>query len=497
MKNINFPSIEEFISAIGKYSESPELKIIFSKLEITEKDLTKFSEIAGYQVWDNDEAGLQLNFERIDFMNLVYNKRPWILTDIIFWGHEKKPKKKETILCYKEPLPYRLDFSMSREKVREILSAPLGQPKIFGLSDNIDLWVSETFELTVDYAGEKGIRCISLGIIVDDRKIFTPPDMKKKEWISQMEYLLTGPKNENSAFTFQDLVYKAPINKGNEVVELLMKSFLGPFDSSVMQACITVLGQADFNTYYDSYFKILPDLLALSDSSIAMELLDHPGFKLKKKHIKNILKRIWKTSPDGKLQMEIDKYIEKWNLEDERPYSKIYLQPGPGITYDHLIEEMDLKNILKDFLEEGERLLQIMPVGFFPDHPDSLVDNEGILAVYYTKWAYFRNFLNIKNTQLDTCLSKSGNFKEKLHVLRASLGPELLPSHFTKESFSFTRAYYKPGWKHFYLKDFGEIFPNFEKSEYIDDTDDNYQMIESILNMRYDEWKSEINVCGT
>ncbi|UKB85829.1 hypothetical protein LF887_09465 [Chryseobacterium sp. MEBOG06] len=169
MKNINFPSIEEFTSAIGKDSESPELKMIFSKLEITEKDLNRLT-VKGYRVWSNGEAGLQLNLENIDFMNRLSpprNKGPWILTNIIFWNHLIKTKKKETMLCYKEPLPYRLDFLMSREKVRETLSAPLGNPKIFGLSDNVDLWVSETFELRVNYAGEKGIRCISLGIIVD------------------------------------------------------------------------------------------------------------------------------------------------------------------------------------------------------------------------------------------------------------------------------------------------------------------------------------------
>lgn len=149
-----------------------------------------------------------------------------------------------------------------------------------------------------------------------------------------------------------------------------------------------------------------------------------------------------------------------------------------------------MKDILKDFLEEGEALFESMPVDFFPD-PNETKKSDGILPILYTKWAYFRGLLSFENEELREILIKNENFKEKLKAARRILGNELLPSHFSKEGFIFTRKYYNPGWKHLYFKDFGSVFPDYESFEDIPDTQENYCLLESLLDQRFNEWVSE------
>lgn len=84
---------------------------------------------------------------------------PWVLTDVIFWGW-----RNNTGTSYDGPMPFGLNFLMSRDLVRSQVPARLGAPMVFGFSGNVDTWTLGKLELAVDYDGEKAIRCISLGI---------------------------------------------------------------------------------------------------------------------------------------------------------------------------------------------------------------------------------------------------------------------------------------------------------------------------------------------
>ncbi|HGW5375629.1 TPA: hypothetical protein ACNIJL_004659 [Pseudomonas aeruginosa] len=148
--------------------------------------------------------------------------------------------------------------------------------------------------------------------------------MKKEEWIAKIKKILAAPRNEKNAIEFHELVYEAPIEEGQEVVDLLMESFLDPFDSSVMQGCITVLSGVGINEYYEAYFKIIRELLKIRETSTAIDLLDYPGHELDGNEIKEVLRKIKQMSPSGELKVEIDHLINFWNLEDEHPYSEIY-----------------------------------------------------------------------------------------------------------------------------------------------------------------------------
>ncbi|WPO00209.1 hypothetical protein [Pseudomonas sp. MUP55] len=106
----------------------------------------------------------------------------------------------------------------------------------------------------------------------------------KAQWINEITKVLNGPRNRVTEEKFHKLIYETPSIADSEVVDSIMRSFLKPFDSSVMQACTTTLGGIDFEHYYKSLFKILPKLLHQNPDS-ALCLLNYPGYELKNEHI--------------------------------------------------------------------------------------------------------------------------------------------------------------------------------------------------------------------
>ncbi len=134
---------------------------------------------------------------------------------------------------------------------------------------------------------------------------------------------MNSPRNQANAEKFHELVYEAPLNAGVDIIDALMHSFLAPFDSSVMQACVTVLSGVDFNGYFDAYFKVLPELIKL-DPDTALSLLDYPGYEINEKQILQIEARIKKLDPSGALKKELDFQISNLGLKDDFPFSSLY-----------------------------------------------------------------------------------------------------------------------------------------------------------------------------
>lgn len=145
----------------------------------------------------------------------------------------------------------------------------------------------------------------------------------KAQWITEMTDLLDGPRNRETEEKFHKLVYEIPPDADSQIVDTIMNSFLRPFESSVMQACITTLGGIGVEKYYDSYFKIFPQLLH-QDTNNALCLLNYPGFELKHQHIRKIVDMIKKIDPSGTLKAEVDYQIIYWNLKNDEPWSSIY-----------------------------------------------------------------------------------------------------------------------------------------------------------------------------
>lgn len=167
MKSLN---IDDIFTAIGQDSDSPELQRIFSSLCIDEKDLEKYPmSLEGRRLWSNQNAGLQLEFKDIGLIRDIpyhdIDEGPWVLTKFIFWGRRKKGNP------YDGPLPYNLDFSMSRQDVREKMdNYGLGKATVLGFSEDVDMWIDRSVEIALAYLEEGGIHSISMGMPVDRSK---------------------------------------------------------------------------------------------------------------------------------------------------------------------------------------------------------------------------------------------------------------------------------------------------------------------------------------
>jgi len=157
--------IETLISAIGKNSDSSYLKKLFTQINIEEKDLRKYPmSLPGRRLWANDSLGLQLDFKDIGLLKSIpyhdLDEGPWVLTKLIFWGHRKKKP------LYSGPLPYGLNFRLTRKKTRALLfNKGLGKALTLGFSGEVDAWSLNNLELTAEYLEDDDIiRCIAIGI---------------------------------------------------------------------------------------------------------------------------------------------------------------------------------------------------------------------------------------------------------------------------------------------------------------------------------------------
>jgi hypothetical protein len=165
---MHHPGIDAALAAVGNHSESDALQKLFAEMKINETDLRKHPfKLVELRFWSDEARGLQMEFEdaglRTHIPNHDLGDGPWVLTNFVYWGARKnKP-------AYGGPLPFGLDFSMSRDKVREVLHRHgLGVAAVMGFSGDVDMWDLTSGELTVDFSAlNDGIRCVAIGVPID------------------------------------------------------------------------------------------------------------------------------------------------------------------------------------------------------------------------------------------------------------------------------------------------------------------------------------------
>ena len=113
------------------------------------------------------------------------------------------------------------------------------------------------------------------------------------------------------------------------------------------------------------------------------------------------------------------------------------------------------------------------------------------MPVFYLQWASTHNLL-LNNEELTRATPSKNTLASKLKTVKEILGDQLLPTHFNPEGNAFTQDYYRPGWRYFYLTDFGETFYEDDNLDDVTDTETNYRKIEAILNDRFSKWLSKI-----
>mgnify|MGYP003365063497 CR=1 FL=1 len=146
-----------------------------------------------------------------------------------------------------------------------------------------------------------------------------------------------------------------------------------------------------------------------------------------------------------------------------------------------------MEDILKQFLEDGGENLGKQPFDFFPISNEAS-EGTGILPFFYLKWAATHGLL-LNNNELTIVTTIKDTLASKLKKIRVILGDQLLPSHFTPEGNAFTQCYYRPGWKYFYLTDFGKTFDEYDDLDDVTDTESNYGKIRAVLEDRFLKWQ--------
>ena len=87
---IKYPTPEQFMAALGKTHDSPEVKFVFEAMGVTWSDVKKFSKDLETRIYQSNELGFGFTFED---EGKIYEKPyhdigdgPFIMTDCAFWG---------------------------------------------------------------------------------------------------------------------------------------------------------------------------------------------------------------------------------------------------------------------------------------------------------------------------------------------------------------------------------------------------------------------------
>ncbi|MQG94756.1 hypothetical protein [Pseudomonas sp. MN1F] len=139
------------------------------------------------------------------------------------------------------------------------------------------------------------------------------------EWIRKIKAVITD-KGKDSDTRFHELIYNAPDTNPQIVVDTIFSTFLHPFDSSVMQACITVLSGYPLEIYTASYVKILP-LLLETEKTWAIDLFDYPGKELSPADVKKIETKILERHDGQQILHDLKSEIIYQQLDQDEPWS--------------------------------------------------------------------------------------------------------------------------------------------------------------------------------
>lgn len=139
-----------------------------------------------------------------------------------------------------------------------------------------------------------------------------------EDWINKVRSTISTKTNHNDRI-LQDLMYECPNTYSQDIADAIFLTFLTPFDSSTMQACINALSNFQLEIYTSSYIKILPHLLK-TQPIWAVDLFDYPGKQLLPTEARHIADKIFK-SPDGqKILIDLKSEIAHQNLDSDEPW---------------------------------------------------------------------------------------------------------------------------------------------------------------------------------
>jgi hypothetical protein len=150
-----------------------------------------------------------------------------------------------------------------------------------------------------------------------------------------------------------------------------------------------------------------------------------------------------------------------------------------------------MEDILKQFLREGEILLNSAPYAFF-DLNDLCENNNanGIHIVWFLMWSNEHSGCS-KNIQEKLGELNPVNFdktRNSIEIAQKITENSLKPEHLVEPILSFANRYFRTGWKHSYLSDLEELFPDTESFSHLPPNISAYTKVRTLLDSRLKEF---------
>jgi len=151
-------------------------------------------------------------------------------------------------------------------------------------------------------------------------------------------------------------------------------------------------------------------------------------------------------------------------------------------------------------LKEGEAALDQFPYDIASAHYESedfpkdvAIEASFRHMVMYLGWAIEREL--ISDRFKINCADMIMQFKKRqinpTDLFKMCCGNELSKEHFNDTGNDFTKMYYRPGWKHTYTNDYNIMTGWPDKHNYLEDTWENLEKVNSMIDKRYKEWLEE------
>ena len=158
---IKYPTPEQFMAALGKSHDSPEVKLIFDVLGIVWGEVQKYDRDLETRIYQSNELGVGFTFED---EGEVYEKPyqdsgdgQFIMTDCAFWGFNDETKP------YVGPLFKNIKFSESlNQAIKKI--GPATQVRE-GSMRPFSWKISNSVELTIEWPEPNKARVITYWFI--------------------------------------------------------------------------------------------------------------------------------------------------------------------------------------------------------------------------------------------------------------------------------------------------------------------------------------------
>jgi len=152
-----------------------------------------------------------------------------------------------------------------------------------------------------------------------------------------------------------------------------------------------------------------------------------------------------------------------------------------------------MDDLLKQFLSDGEKLMENVPLDFFENYggQDGSQPN-GIHIVWFIGWARTSGHLAPDfNAAIDDFVKSGAQGRQSLRDFCAEYTQgSLKPEHFSENAKAFARSYYTTGWDHRYLLDLEALFPAVESFDQLVDKAENYEAASNIIAKRFAEFQA-------